>query len=183
MRDIDITFGVTDQADRGFMDGLGDGDYLKSSESALAEDFITAYKASSVSMWSYLGNVHPCVQNLDCDKMDAAQHSHHLAHLDRSVQQMARGLSLLRGHSTASSSVPTGKVASVGSSSQRVASDAIAAAGIPDSTCATETEAREEISPVEKAEGVSVSLSTLAVDEQAQEQEKDDEDDDDFDLT
>lgn len=78
---LQLELGDVVGADRGFMDNLSDSDYLKSNESALAEDFLSAYK------------------ELDCDKLEASQRSHNLMHLDRSVQTMARGLSLLRGHS------------------------------------------------------------------------------------
>ncbi len=46
-------------------------------------------------------------QNLDTDKLESAQRSHHMLQLDRSVQLLGRGLSLLRGHNESSIYVPS----------------------------------------------------------------------------
>eukprot|EP00602_Paraphysomonas_sp_CaronLab_P001215 CAMPEP_0185020322 /NCGR_PEP_ID=MMETSP1103-20130426/2920_1 /TAXON_ID=36769 /ORGANISM="Paraphysomonas bandaiensis, Strain Caron Lab Isolate" /LENGTH=403 /DNA_ID=CAMNT_0027551151 /DNA_START=12 /DNA_END=1223 /DNA_ORIENTATION=+ len=67
-------------ADRTFLEHLGNSAYLRSTECKLAEDFISAFK------------------QMDVDMLDEAQRSHHLVHLDRDVQGIARNLSLLADH-------------------------------------------------------------------------------------
>lgn len=62
------------------MDHLSNTAYLKSTECKLAEDFLQAFK------------------QMDIDMLDEAQRSHHLIHLDRDVQNLARNLSLMANH-------------------------------------------------------------------------------------
>jgi gluconate kinase len=72
--------GLLLQADRTFLEHLSNTAYLKSTECKLAEDFLQAFK------------------QMDVDLLDEAQRSHHLIHLDRDVQNLARKLSLMANH-------------------------------------------------------------------------------------
>ena len=122
-------------------------------------------------------------QNLDCDKLEAAQRSHHLMHLDRSVQNMARGLSLLRGHNAVANEstnveekvpVPIQHDAEkTENSDDELIVDSLADE-LNDVVVGHEKEESEELSDeVESGEVLTDSVNN----------NNDDDDDDDFDLT
>lgn len=77
---LQLELGDVVAADRTFLDHLSSSSYLKSTECKLAEDFIAAFK------------------QMDVDMLDEAQKSHHLVHLDRDVQKIAKSLSLMADH-------------------------------------------------------------------------------------
>ncbi len=66
-------------ADHLFTDFLSDNDFLRCTDSRLAEDFVMAFR------------------NLDLDALDRAQRSSDLTHLEREVQLLAKSLNLLSG--------------------------------------------------------------------------------------
>mmetsp|Transcript_23308 Transcript_23308/g.39494 ORF Transcript_23308/g.39494 Transcript_23308/m.39494 type:complete len:144 (-) Transcript_23308:213-644(-) len=135
-------------------------------------------------------------QELDCDKLEASQRSHNLMHLDRSVQTMARGLSLLRGHSgVVNEGAPSS--GSSGSKTSKTAADVSSNRGHGRFQTADEKKkfaaqsapvANEESSAsVGTGEDRKVHNEEENVEERVEVAEEevldDDDDDDDFDLT